>query len=89
MIFKRPKDFVVCLSGVLEELDYDFFKGYTSLLWLASNHIHIYLQSDGTISVEEIIIKLKQLTEDALLSSFEELSKIKVWDDSYYAETLG
>jgi hypothetical protein len=41
------------------------------------------------MSVEDIVIKLKDLTNESLSSSFEKLKKVRVWDNSYYAETLG
>ena len=64
------------------------------MLWLAPDHIHFYIESDGELSVETMVKKIKTYLKDAILS---ELTAIKdqfgtdsiIWDETYFTETIG
>ncbi len=68
--------------------------GFARVIWLAPDHIHVYVESDGEKSVEEIVRTLKRLSEAVLR---EEMGSGKsgnkkgkeIWDRAYFAETLG
>jgi len=68
--------------------------GFVNLLWLAPDHIHLYVESDGELSVETMANKIKKYLKDAILS---ELTAIKdqfgtdsiIWDETYFTETIG
>lgn len=68
--------------------------GFVNLLWLAPDHIHLYVESDGELSVETMVNEIKKYLKDAILS---ELTAIKdqlgtdsiIWDEAYFAETIG
>jgi len=64
-----------------------------SLLWLAPDHIHIHVESDGNRSVEMISEEIKRLSNTAILKQFSEREDIaelgdSIWDMSYFIETL-
>ena len=69
-------------------------RGFVNLLWLAPDHIHLYVESDGDLSVETMIHEIKKYLKEAILS---ELTTIKdilgtesiIWDETYFAETIG
>ncbi len=64
------------------------------LLWLAPDHLHVYCESDGTASPEEIVVRLKRASEKALMTEFpdalpERMSPQVLWDESYFMESIG
>jgi len=68
--------------------------GFASLLWLAPDHVHVYVESDGEKSVETIIQELKQFSGDAIAAEFLGIAEggaagIEIWDEAYFSETVG
>ena len=64
------------------------------LLWLAPDHLHVYIESDGGKSIGAIIRKIKSFLTKEILANFQEIIKIfdqkgDLWDKAYFAETLG
>lgn len=64
------------------------------LLSLCTDHIHVYLECDVDRSVEDVILDIKQLSEDALLARFPNLKdrffpEGDVWDPAYFVGTVG
>jgi REP element-mobilizing transposase RayT len=62
--------------------------GFASLLWLA------YVESDGEKSVETIIHKIKEFSENAIVERFPDAGErvaagIEIWDEAHFAETVG
>ena len=67
---------------------------FVSLLCLAPDHVHVYLESDGEKSVETIAQEIKRLTESSILVRASEMVLNAVagndlWDKAYFAETIG
>jgi len=83
-------DFVYDRSLKCSEL----VRGLINMLWLAPDHIHLYVESDGELSVETMVQEIKEYLKNAILS---ELTAIKdelgteriIWDETYFAETIG
>ena len=72
----------------------DMVGGYAQLLWLAPDHVHIYVVTDGRDSVETVIRKLKQYSDKAIIDHFPEAAKKlnpknRLWDKAYFSETIG
>jgi len=68
--------------------------GFVDLLYLAPDHIHLYVESDGELSVEEIVHTIKQFSNDAILEEFPLIrdkldNDTKIWDEAYFTETIG
>jgi len=68
--------------------------GFVDLLYLAPDHLHLYVESDGELSIEEIVHRIKQFSNDAILEKFPLLrDKIsgdaEIWDKAYFVETIG
>jgi REP element-mobilizing transposase RayT len=68
--------------------------GFVGLLYLAPDHIHLYVESDGELSLEEIIHKIKKFSNDAILERFplikDKLGRdTEIWDEAYFVETIG
>jgi REP element-mobilizing transposase RayT len=72
----------------------EFVGGFASLLWLAPDHLHIYVESNGNRSVEAIVQKLKSVSAKALhkvtgVQGAQFKVDREIWDRTYFAETLG
>jgi len=65
-----------------------------SVLWLAPDHMHVYVESDGENSIDTIVRKLKRVSETALnknhskQESFHKADRV-IWDNVYFVETIG
>lgn len=68
--------------------------GFACLLWLAPDHIHLFVESDGEVSPENMAQSLKRLSEAPILERFPDLIaspelETGLWDDAYFVETIG
>ena len=64
-----------------------------NLLWLAPDHIHIYLETDGERPVEEIVQEIKRVSQEIVFTKYSSTMKElqldnHIWDEAYFAETL-
>ena len=64
------------------------------LLYMAPDHIHLYVESDGELPVEEIIHRIKRFSNNAILEKLpiirDKLSgDTEIWDEAYFVETIG
>jgi REP element-mobilizing transposase RayT len=67
---------------------------FVSLLWLAPDHVHVYLESDGEEPVETIAQEIKRISESSIHERatemvLNEVSGNDLWDEAYFAETIG
>lgn len=67
--------------------------GMVSLLWLAPDHIHLYVESDGEKSPDMIMQELKMISQPSIHEIYnglnEDLSaKTLLWDEAYFVETI-
>ena len=68
--------------------------GLANLLWLAPDHIHLYVESDGEVSPDNMAQELRRQTEVAILERFPDLTistdvGAGLWGDAYFVETVG
>ncbi len=68
--------------------------GFAGLLWLAPDHIHVYVESDGEKSVEEIARYMKRISAEVLREAPGKPTSLRkaalrIWDKAYFSETLG
>jgi REP element-mobilizing transposase RayT len=92
-VFKRSDDYLVLFHDTFSKCG-KIIGGGASLLWLAPDHIHVYIESDGEKSVETIIHGLKQLSKRAIVRQFHALGQgfgtgTEIWDKAYFSETVG
>ncbi len=67
--------------------------GYVQLLYLAPDHVHLFVESNGDLSPEDMATKIKQYSNNAILEEFPSVSdKLDVdtgiWDEAYFVETM-
>ena len=91
-LFSHPGDM---LDVVTRALSRPAMKSgdFAALLWLAPDHLHVYVESNGEYSVERIVKELKRLLATALRKSETALNAKKaimdrIWDEAYFAETI-
>ncbi|MBW1834774.1 MAG: transposase [Deltaproteobacteria bacterium] len=68
--------------------------GFVDLLWLAPDHLHLYVESDGSNSVETIAQEMKRVSAAAILAEFSDLkasldAQKDLWDKAYFVESIG
>jgi putative transposase len=68
--------------------------GLAYLHWLAPDHIHLYVESDGEVSPDNMAQELKRQTAVAILDGYPDLIVSKdvgagLWGDAYFVETIG
>jgi REP element-mobilizing transposase RayT len=68
--------------------------GFVDLLYLAPDHVHLYIESDGELSVEEMGHRIKRFSNNAILEKYpfvrEKFVKdAEIWDEAYFVETVG
>jgi REP element-mobilizing transposase RayT len=72
----------------------DWTRGAAALMCLAPDHVHVYVESDGTRSIEAIVGQLKRRAGDALrlVSEADPTAPglpSELWDEAYFSETIG
>jgi REP element-mobilizing transposase RayT len=92
-MFSQPAEVSPIISSAFSACN-DRIGGLATLLWLASDHIHVYVESDGERSIEMIVKELKRSSAAALCEEFSleapvSGAKRRVWDRAYFAETIG
>jgi REP element-mobilizing transposase RayT len=92
-VFEKSADYFDFISDLFMKCG-DMVGGYAQLLWLAPDHVHIYVVTDGRDSVEAVIRKLKQHSDKAIIDHFPEAGKKlnpknRLWDKAYFSETIG
>jgi REP element-mobilizing transposase RayT len=61
------------------------------IMWLASDHLHLYLDSTPDYAIDEIIQSVIKKSEFEIFNRFPDLQKEtkKVWNRDYFVETVG
>ena len=62
--------------------------GFAGVLWLAPDHIHVRVESDGEKSIDAVVKVLKRVSARAL-RRVPSLGKGPLWEDAYFAESIG
>ena len=60
--------------------------GFATVLWLAPDHIHVYVESNGEKSVDTIAKVVRRVSARALRDLSE---KGRLWEEGYFAQTVG
>lgn len=91
-LFMEAGDLIEPLARIFHDSSIET-GGFVSLLYLAPDHVHIFVESDGELSIEEHINRIKDYTQDKILGEYP-IFKEKagesndIWDDAYFAETV-
>ena len=68
--------------------------GLAALMWLATDHVHIYVETDGEKPLEAIAKKLKVASSKAIIKMVPGTKEKpgkggELWDKAYFLETIG
>ena len=65
---------------------------FVYLIFLAPDHVHLLVESNGELSIEEIVNRIKDFTCKSLFKRYsflkEKIAEKSIWDDAYFVETL-
>lgn len=92
-VFKPSDTFIDFVSDTFLGCS-EIVGGFVKLLYLAPDHVHLFMESDGEISVEEAVNKIKRFSNNAIMGEFsfvkEKIEKDgEIWDETYFVETIG
>src|SRR5215467_14106613 len=61
------------------------------LLWLASDHLHLYIDASPEYALDEIVHAIREYLEHEMVNLFPALppSNQPVWEQAYFAESIG
>jgi REP element-mobilizing transposase RayT len=61
------------------------------VVWLASDHMHLYIDATPDYALDEIVYAIREHLEDAIMHLFPVLqpSNQPVWGRAYFAEGIG
>lgn len=66
--------------------------GQVLLLWLAADHLHLYLDFNGADPVRDVVEDLQELVSDTLLQEFVDLGRTyrytPVWERNFFLEEI-
>jgi len=90
-VFTEPKEYIEKVMAIFQQIATSFVNTQIEVIWLSSDHIHLYVSTTPDYSIDEIINKLAQLSEKEIQSSYPEIvNKYEgLWDAGYFAETVG
>ncbi len=92
-VFTQPENAIDFIGDALMNCS-RIVGGTATLLWLAPDHIHLYVESDGEASIENMAQEMKRQSEECIFEHFPKLvtstgNKPVLWDKAYFVETLG
>ena len=92
-VFIPTSDLIDFVNGIFLKCS-DMVRGFAYLLHLAPDHVHVYVESDGELSIEEMVQGMKRLSNKTIMDTFPLLRdklgcKTEIWDEAYFVETLG
>ena len=78
-------------SKIFENTAKSFYDTTIDLMWVSSDHIHLYLDSSPDFSIEEIYQEVLDQSERVIYMKHPELKpeNQNLWERSYFVETFG
>lgn len=90
-IFRDNKDLIESAINLFSESSL-VVNDFVHLIFLAPDHVHLLVESNGELSIEEIVNRIKDFTCKSLFERYsflkEKIAGNSIWDDAYFVETL-
>jgi len=79
------------IADLVRQAALPFEQTTAHVLWLASDHLHLYLDATPDYALDEIVDAIMEYVEHEMMHLFPELqhSKQPVWERAYFAEGIG
>jgi REP element-mobilizing transposase RayT len=79
------------IADMVEQAALSFEQTTAHVLWLASDHLHLYLDATPDYSLDEIVHAIREYLEHKMANLFPalQLSNQPVWERAYFAESIG
>ena len=92
-VFVPANDFIVFVHDTFLGCS-EAAGGFVHLLYLAPDHVHLYVESDGERSPEDMANDIKQAAANAIPEEFAVIrdklgGNMDLWDRAYFVETVG
>lgn len=91
-LFADSSRFVSFLHDVFLSCGH-LMSGKVLLLWLAPDHLHLYIESSPRENVNDLVDDLQGLIHDTLLQEFDDLRKLygkkQIWEHEFFVEQIG
>ena len=90
-IFQNPDKYIEKLTNIFNQIAINLDNTHIEILWLNSDHIHLYINTTPDYSLEEIVDKIINISGKEIISSYPEIETIynSIWESEYFAETIG
>ena len=92
-LFVPANDFIVFVCDAFLECS-EAAGGFVYLVYLAADHVHVYIECDGERSVDDMAHDIKAVSAKAIVEEFPSLQDrlgngVGLWDEAYFVETVG
>jgi REP element-mobilizing transposase RayT len=92
-VFIPAGDFIDFVDGIFLKCS-DMVRGFGYLLHLAPDHVHMYVESNGELSIEKMVRGMKRISNKTIMDTFPLLrdklgGNAEICDDTYFVETIG
>jgi len=92
-VFAAPEPMIGYIDNAIATCS-EAVGGFADLHWLAPDHIHLYVESDGEVSPDNMAQELRRYSESAILERFPDLivsthAGAGLWDEAYFVGTVG
>lgn len=91
-VFSPSQDYLNLIGNIFFKCS-ELIGGFVNLITLASDHVHLYVESDASRSVDTMVRQIKRFSNNAILSNSGIKSKpnkgSEIWDLAYFSQTVG
>jgi REP element-mobilizing transposase RayT len=79
------------IADLVRQAAVPFEQTAAHVLWLASDHLHLYIDATPDYALDEIVHAIRDHLEHAMMHLFSEWqhSHQPVWEQAYFAESIG
>jgi REP element-mobilizing transposase RayT len=79
------------MADMVRQAAVPFEQTTAHVLWLASDHLHLYIDATPDYALDEIVHAIREYLEHEMANLLPELqhSHQTVWERAYFAESIG
>jgi REP element-mobilizing transposase RayT len=79
------------MADLVRQAAIPFEQTIAHVVWLASDHLHLYIDATPDYSLDEIVHAIREYLEHEMATLFPalQLSNMPVWERAYFAEGIG